>query len=76
MGRTLLTLDHDFLDDGRFPPALGPGVIVCSAPDEATLLRLLRYIDRRVIGVRVAAPGALPLAGRKIILHPDVLVDP
>ena len=43
LGRTLITLDHDFFDDRRFPPLDSPGVIVCSAPDEAGLVRLLQY---------------------------------
>ncbi len=30
--RTLLTLDRDYLDDVRFPPAEGGGVLVLSAP--------------------------------------------
>ena len=35
--RTLLTLDRDYLDDARFPPAEGCGVLVLSAPDEAAV---------------------------------------
>jgi hypothetical protein len=34
LGRTLITLDHDFFDDRRFPPSASPGVVVCSAPNE------------------------------------------
>src|SRR6476659_8448478 len=33
-GRTLITLDQDFVDDRRFPPANSPGVVICSAPDD------------------------------------------
>jgi hypothetical protein len=71
LGRTLLTQDRDFLDDGRFPPSLTPGVIVCAVTDEATLIRLLRYIDRRWLGA--SAPKDEPLTGRKIVLTSEVL---
>jgi Domain of unknown function (DUF5615) len=64
LGRTLITLDHDFLDDRRFLPALSPGVIVCSAPDEAALKRLLAKLDREIL--RTDPPVDLPLRGRKI----------
>ena len=37
LGRTLITLDHDFFDDRRFPLESSPGVVVCSAPDETGL---------------------------------------
>lgn len=64
VGRTLITLDHDFLDDRRFLPALSPGVVVCSAPDEAALKRLLAKLDREVL--RAGPHVDLPLRGRKI----------
>ena len=44
--RTLLTLDRDYLDDRRFPPLEGSGVIVVSAPNERELRRLLARLDR------------------------------
>jgi hypothetical protein len=44
--RTLFTLDRDYLDDVRFPPAEGGGVLVLSAPDEEQFERLLRQVDR------------------------------
>jgi hypothetical protein len=66
--RTLVTLDRDFFDDRRFPPAEGAGVIVCAAPDARGLERLLAAIDRAVF--RAAAPAVLPLAGRKEFWHP------
>ena len=74
LGRTLITLDRDFLDDRRFPPALSPGLIICSAPDERALLRILRYVDRALF----RAPGAEtpPIRGRKIHLTPDVVQLP
>jgi hypothetical protein len=71
LGRTLLTQDRDFLDDGRFPASLTAGVIVCAVTDEATLIRLIRYIDRRWLGP--SAPKDEPLAGRKLVLTSDVL---
>jgi len=67
MGRTLVTLDRDYTNDRRFPPAEGAGVIVFSAPDERWLRRLLRDVDRRVF--RPAGAGALPLEGRKLQWH-------
>ena len=44
--RTLLTLDRDYFNDRHFPPSDSGGVIVVSAPDERTLAKLLRQIDR------------------------------
>jgi hypothetical protein len=68
MGRTLITLDHDFLDDRRFLPALSPGVVVCSAPDEAALKRLLARLDRDIL--RPVPPVDLPLRGKKMVAEP------
>jgi hypothetical protein len=75
LGRTLVTLDRDYLNDRRFPPAEGAGVIVFSAPDERWLRRLMRQVDRRLFrpgsdesGVGVAR---LPLEGRKLHWHID-----
>jgi len=67
LGRTLVTLDHDYTDDRSFPPAESPGVIVFSAPDERRLRKLLHEADREVF----RAPGAvaLPLEGRKLLWH-------
>jgi hypothetical protein len=65
--RTLVTLDRDYLDDRRFPPAEGAGLIVFSAPDEQWLRRLVRRADRRLF--RVAGAPALPLEGRKLQVH-------
>lgn len=64
LGRTLITLDHDYEDDERFPPEEGAGVIVVTAPDEQRLCRLLRKADREVF--RSPGAGALPLQGRKL----------
>jgi Domain of unknown function (DUF5615) len=73
--RTLVTLDRDYLDDRRFPPAEGCGVLVIHAPDERLLSALLMRIDRAIFqepdecgDARVVA---LPLQGRKLHLHTD-----
>ena len=71
LGRTLITLDQDFFDNRRFPVALSPGVLVCSAPDENGLLRILRHVDRTIL--RPAGPVVLPLRGRKMQLTMDVV---
>lgn len=69
LGRTLITLDHDYEDDQRFPPAEGAGVIVFTAPDEPRLCRLLRKADRELF--RLAGASPLPLLGRKMRWDPD-----
>jgi hypothetical protein len=75
--RTLITLDRDYLDDLRFPPSAGAGVVVVSAPQEPDLARVLRRLDRALFR---GAPGcngdagtgiALPLEGRKLHAHAD-----
>ena len=76
--RTLVSLDHDFFDEHRFPNADGAGVIVISAPDERRLVRVLRRVDRVVfhrhgtdrkrLGHGTGAP--LPLSGQKLHAHP------
>lgn len=71
-GRTLITLDRDFLDDRQFPPADSPGLILCCAPNERWLLKLLAHVDREIL--RADGAGDLPLRGRKITLTPDTLV--
>ncbi len=70
LGRTLITLDHDFLDDRRFPPGCSPGLIVCSAPDERALMRMIRYADRAIFR---ASNALQPLRGQKRSLTLDVL---
>jgi len=79
LGRTLVTLDRDYLDDRRFPPERTCGVLIVSAPDEAAMARLLSRLDSRVFRPRrraAEAPGhrgppGLPLLGRKMLVHPD-----
>lgn len=63
LGRTIVTLDRDFCDDRRFPPEHSPGVIVCWAPDEPALRRLLREVDQAILRPDLST---LPLRGRKI----------
>src|SRR6266513_2811593 len=58
LGRTLATLDHDFFDARHFPPELSPGVVVCSAPNEGGLKRLLKEFDATVL--RAEASVELP----------------
>jgi len=75
MRRTLVTLDRDYLDDRRFPPAESCGVLVIQAPDERLLSALLDRIDRAIF--READPAGderivpLPLVGRKMHVHTD-----
>lgn len=64
LGRTIVTLDRDYIDDRQFPPAEGAGVIVFSAPDEPRLRSLLKKADRTLF--RAEGAGPLPLEGRKV----------
>src|SRR5437773_12011265 len=69
--RTLVTLDRDYLDDRRFPPGEGAGVLVISAPDERELSAVLDRIDVMLFrsgGGQVVSsqPTALPLGGRAL----------
>ena len=68
-GRTLFTLDRDFLDNVKFPLVSSPGVVVISAPDQDGILRLLRDFDRDVM--RVPDAALMPLRGRKRMLVPS-----
>jgi hypothetical protein len=69
LGRTLVTLDRDYLDDREFPPEEGAGVIVFCVPDERWLRRLLSKMDRELF--RTAPASALPLERRKMEWHID-----
>jgi hypothetical protein len=60
--RTLVSLDRDYFDDKRFPPAESGGVLVVSAPDEERLRVLLIDVDRVIL--RNGHGG--PLTGRKL----------
>jgi hypothetical protein len=67
--RTLITLDRDYLDDRRFPPAESGGVLVLWAPNELLLQRVLSRVHAIVFsGVRpVAADDPAPLEGQKLL---------
>ena len=70
--RTLVTMDRDYLDDRRFPPQAGAGVLVINAPDERQLSLLLDRIDRALFHPDDAEdPVPLPLAGRKLQVNSD-----
>jgi hypothetical protein len=82
--RTLVTLDRDYLDDRRFPPADCAGVLVVSGPDERLLARLLSRLDRAFFRPRgrsrrappdIGDSSGLPLEGRKLHVHPDWMED-
>jgi hypothetical protein len=70
--RTLVTMDRDYLDDKRFPPDEGSGVLVINAPDAQQLTLLLERIDRALFADSAAVDAvALPLAGRKMQVNSD-----
>jgi hypothetical protein len=70
--RTLLTLDRDYLDDQRFPPAEGCGVLVIHAPDARQLSALVDRLDRGLFRAEESQDVVmLPLAGRKLHAHTD-----
>jgi predicted nuclease of predicted toxin-antitoxin system len=65
-GRTLLTLDRDYLDDRKFPPGDSGGVVVLTAPTDSGYEELLARLDDVLRNDVV-----LPLEGRKLHLHVD-----
>ena len=70
--RTLITLDRDYLDDRKFPPAESGGVLVLAAPSESGYVGLLKRLDRDLFRATPASsPPALPLEGRKLHAHVD-----
>ncbi len=72
LSRTLVTLDRDYLDDRRFPPAEGAGVLVMAAPGDTGFRQLLTRADRHLF--RSGPPGhldPLPLERQKLHVHPD-----
>jgi hypothetical protein len=69
--RTLVTLDRDYLDDRRFPPARSGGVLVIHAPNERELSALLKRVDTQLFNPEDAEPVPLPLEGRKLHVHAD-----
>ena len=64
--RTLVTLDRDYLDDRKFPPQEGSGVLVIAAPDERGLAALLKRLHAHLF-----TSDNLPLDGRKLHAHSD-----
>ena len=72
--RTLITLDRDYLDDRRFPPAESGGVVVLTAPEEGGYVGLLKRLDAELF--RSDRPErSLPLEGRKLQVYVDWSVD-
>ena len=69
--RTLVTMDRDYLDDRRFPPAETSGVLVIQAPDEHELFALVTRVDRRLFPAGEVSCVSLPLDGRKLQIHSD-----
>ena len=80
LGRTLVTLDRDYLDDRRFPPGaylrragrIGAGRGGDGEAAVAARSPCLPAASPGCGGSRLspAAPG-LPLLGRKLLVHPD-----
>jgi hypothetical protein len=70
LARTLVTLDRDYLDDRRYPPAETSGVIVIWAPNEPLLARTLAELDQRLFRL---GQDPLPLVGRKLVADPSWL---
>jgi hypothetical protein len=68
--RTLVTFDRDYLDDRRFPPDEGGGVLVIQAPNERQLAALLERVDRTLFRTE-GEDTAQPLLGRKLQVHTD-----
>jgi hypothetical protein len=71
LGRTLITLDRDYLDDRRFPPEESGGVLVIQAPDERQLIGLIARVDRLLFGESEETRAPQPLVGKKLQVHTD-----
>jgi hypothetical protein len=69
--RTLITLDRDYLDDRRFPPAETGGVLVIDAPNERELSLLLDRLGQAFFSEPAGDSATLPLEGRKLHVHTD-----
>ena len=70
--RTLVTIDRDYLDDRRFPPAASGGVLVINAPDERELSSLLDRVHRALFHADDPDDVVpLPLVGRKLQVNTD-----
>jgi len=70
LGRTLITLDRDYLDERRFPPHESGGVLVVTAPDEWRLRGLLKRFDEFIRSADALA-SSMPLEGRTLHIHVD-----
>jgi len=69
--RTLVTIDRDYLDDRRFPPAESAGVIVVWAPNERLLARTLQRVDAALFQPSgTVSPVPMPLEHRKLVADP------
>ena len=64
--RTLIALDHDYLDECKFPSAESGGVLVLTAPEEKGYMALLMRLDAGLF-----RQVSLPLYGRKLHVHVD-----
>jgi uncharacterized protein DUF5615 len=71
LGRTLITMDRDYLDDRRFPPEESGGVLVIQAPDERQLIGLMARVDRLLFGEGDETRAPQPLLGKKLQVHTD-----
>jgi len=71
--RTLITLDRDYLEDRRFPPADSGGVLVLTAPGEKGYRALLKRLDAELFQLArlERSERSLPLLGRKLHVHVD-----
>src|ERR1700704_522671 len=70
--RTLVTMDRDYLDDRRFPPASSGGVRLFRAPDERQLaLRLDRGDGMLFHADDSGEPVPQPLVGCKLQVNTD-----
>jgi predicted nuclease of predicted toxin-antitoxin system len=64
-GRCLVTLDLDFSDVTRFPPARAAGIVVLRLPKNPTLPALESLVDSFLRSL-----GTTPLTGRLWIVEP------
>ena len=71
LGRTLITMDRDYLDDRRFPPEESGGVLVIQAPDERQLIGLIARVDRLLFRETDETRASQPLLGKKLQVHTD-----
>ena len=69
--RTLISLDRDYLDDRRFPPAESGGILIVNAPNERELIGLVTRVDRALFQPTGSGHAPLPLEGRKLQVFSD-----